>query len=155
MKLYEIVESLKDLEEMAENDEALIPYLDSVEMQMNDKVSNIVRFSRECELKSEMIETEIQRLKELKESYQNKAENLKEYLSYSMKRNGIERIDTEVCKLSFRKSKQVIITGDINEKFTTQKTIITPDKKAIKEAIERGEEVKGAILQENKNLVIK
>jgi hypothetical protein len=155
MKLYEIVESLKDLEEMAENDEALIPYLDSVEMQMNDKVSNIVRFSRECELKAEMIETEIQRLKELKESYKNKAENLKEYLAYSMKRNGIERIDTEACRLSFRKSKQVIITGDINKKFTTKKTIIIPDKKAIKEAIEKGEEVKGAILRENKNLVIK
>ncbi|MEI9966198.1 MAG: siphovirus Gp157 family protein [Candidatus Moraniibacteriota bacterium] len=74
-----------------------------------------------------------------------------------MQRNGIKKVETDIAKLSFRESKTVEIDNIalLPERFVVTKTSRTPDKKAIKEALENGEEVSGARIEEHQNLQIK
>ena len=69
----------------------------------------------------------------------------------------VEEIKTPLIKLNFRNSESVEITNEaqLAEKFLVVKTVVTPDKKAIKEAIKSGEFVEGATISYNRNLQIK
>lgn len=157
LALYTIAESFSKLDEMVENDSSLVEYLDGVQMQLQEKVNNIVRYSRNLELTAEMIDVEIKRLSELKNVYKNKSDSLKDYISYSMQKNGIEKVETDIARLSFRKSQTVEIEdiSKLPERFVVTKVSKTPDKKAIKEAIENGEAVEGARIDTHNNLQIK
>lgn len=157
LALYAIAEAFSKLDEMVENDGSLVEYLDGVQMQLQEKVNNIVRYSRNLELTAEMIDVEIKRLSELKSAYKNKSESLKDYISYSMKKNGIEKVETDIARLSFRKSQTVEIEdiSKLPERFVVTKVSKTADKKAIKEAIENGEAVEGARIDNHNNLQIK
>ena len=69
----------------------------------------------------------------------------------------VEEIKTPLIKLNFRNSESVEITNEsqLSDKFLVTKTVVTPDKKAIKDAIKAGEFVEGATISYNKNLQIK
>lgn len=62
-----------------------------------------------------------------------------------------------ITEIKTRKSSVVTVVAPekLDEKYTTKKLTITPDKKAIKDAIKAGEKVEGAIIQERKKLVIR
>jgi len=159
ISLYEITEAYKDLQYLldeSKGDELLV-YLDGIEVQMKDKVSQLVRFSRNLELTAGAIDTEIERLQGLKKSYENKSEQLKNYLSYSMQKHGIERVDTDIAKLSFRKSQTVEIENIeiLPERFIVTRVSKSADKNAIKEAIVAGEIIDGARIANHLNLQIK
>jgi hypothetical protein len=156
LSLYTIAESLKNLEEMSENDESLAPYLDSVEMQLEAKVDNVVKFRQGLIASSEAIDIEIERLTKMKRSRQNLADRLKEYIGTSMKNNGIEKIDTGLFKLSFLKSETVLVDdSQLDEKYIVTKITKQADKIAIKKALKAGEIVSGASLETHQNLQIK
>ena len=62
-----------------------------------------------------------------------------------------------IMKFGTRKSTTLEVEVDVNElpeEYRTKKVTITADKKALKEAIERGEKIEGVRLQENQNLRI-
>lgn len=153
--LYELGEAYKDLEAMAEDNEALIPYLEAAKGTLQSKANNIIGFIRNLELTSEAIENEIERLKKLKDSYRNKSANLRNYIAFSMQKNDIERVDTDIARLSFRKSKSVIIDNLEKIPIEYTKTKVEADKTKIKKAIEEGEYIEGARIEENNNLQIK
>jgi hypothetical protein len=69
----------------------------------------------------------------------------------------VDKIETPLIKLSFRNSESVEITNEqqLDSRFIVTKTVTTPDKKAIKDAIKNGELVEGATISYNKNLQIK
>ena len=71
--------------------------------------------------------------------------------------SGDPTFETSKCKLSFRKSKTVEVPNIdlLDPAFIVTKTEITPDKKAIKAAIEAGENVAGAFIEEKQNIQIK
>jgi len=154
MQLYVIADSLKKLEDMAEDDKSLVEYLDSVELQLKDKVNNVIKFQMSCEATAEAIDTEIKRLTDLKYSYLKKADNIKNYISFSLLKNGIEKLETDISKLSFRKSQSLVITDEklIPEEFIKIKEVKSIDKIAIKEAIKGGRTIDGAIIEEKQNL---
>jgi sulfur carrier protein ThiS len=157
MQLYVIADSLKKLEDMAEDDKSLVEYLDSVELQLKDKVNNVIKFQMSCEATAEAIDTEIKRLTDLKYSYLKKADNIKNYISFSLLKNGIEKLETDISKLSFRKSQSLVITDEklIPEEFIKIKEVKSIDKIAIKEAIKGGRTIDGAIIEEKQNLQIR
>lgn len=157
LSLYKIADSLKAIEEMAEDDPGLLEYLDAVQMQLQEKVGNIIHFTRSLDLTEQAIGSEIDRLTKMKKSTQKKREWLEEYISRSMQNHDIERIDTDIARVSFRKSKSVLVDDPtkLPKEFIVTKTTESPDKLAIKAALEAGEEVAGARLIESKNLQIK
>lgn len=158
LSLYEIADAYEGLGVLLEHEGAdITEYLDAVEMQLNNKVENIVKYSKNLELTAEAVDTEIERLTALKKSYENKAQTLKNYLKYSMLKHGIEKVDTGICRLSFRKSETVEIDDldKLPEHLVVQKISFQANKKAIKELLDSGKVVPGAHKEIHNNLQIK
>lgn len=98
---------------------------------------------------------EIKRLQRMKNVEQRKVEILSERLSDALKLFGIDHMNVDKYRLSFRRSSSVNITDAcaVPERFI-QRTA-TFDKAAIKEAMKNGETVDGAEMTEIQNLQIR
>lgn len=105
----------------------------------------------------DLYEREIKRLTEIKDQMKKRKEWLKSNLSNAMQEFGIIEVKGKTLKLSFRKSESIEIDNIdlLDERFKTTKIEVKADKTAIKEAIKKGEQVKGARLIENQNLQIR
>lgn len=157
MKLYELADSVKRIEEICDSEEELGLYLDQAKMQLQEKAGNVVKFRQYLTTRAEAIGSEIKRLSELQKQSLKRAENLEKYISYSMTKNGIDKIETDIAVISFRKSETTDILDEklIPIEFKKIKTVESIDKTAIKKAIKDGQEVAGATITEHKNLQIK
>ena len=124
---------------------------------LQNKAVNYAYVIKQYENNNEAIDKEIARLKDLKLSNEITKERLKETIKSAMNLYGIEKVETPTIKLSFRASKsvEVINASQLPDKFKKRSEVVKIDKTAIKKAIESGEEVDGAIINENKNLQIK
>ncbi len=161
--LYEINEKLltalaRAEEEAVENDgeirETTGEELDSLEMEREEKIENTALFIKNMNAEIAMIKAEEKALKERRQAVENKAERVKEWLSFNL--HGETRKSGKFS-LSYRKSQAVKIDNEseIPTEYTTVKTQIMPLKADIKKAILKGEIVSGASIEERKNLVIK
>ena len=102
------------------------------------------------------IDDEIKRLQALKKQNDNLILRLKNNLLNAV--NLFGNFESGFLKFSTRKSKQVEVNIDPNDlpkEFKTVKVTETPDKNAIKKAIEQGQDVTGCRIVENINLQIK
>jgi Siphovirus Gp157 len=115
--LYEIAQNIKQLEElleaMDEGDatyETIKEYLDSrTDIDLTNKVDNILRYIKNLEADAEMYKNEKKRLDALEKSSAKKAENLKNYLvdmlhgiGYNHKNK--KKLQTSIGTVSFKKS---------------------------------------------------
>jgi len=149
----EIASLLEENELTPEIEQALVINQD----ELKEKALNYAYVIRTFEDDVTAIENEIKRLRALKEAKTNSIERLRESISTAMNIYGIEKVESPLLKLSFRKSEAVEITNEevLPMSFKTEKVTYTPNKVKIKEAIKNGETVFGAILQINSNLQIK
>lgn len=131
--------------------------LDKLEMDFKEKVDNIACYIKNLNADIEALKQEEKNLEERRKVKENKVESLKNYLSMNLLMAGYQKFETSRCALSFRKSKQIEISDNasIPEEYTTTKVSITPDKKALKEALESGEIIDGVSLVEKSNIQIK
>lgn len=157
MKLYEITDSINKVKKFVDNQEELNSYLDVLNIELEEKAKNIFMLIKNIEAPVTAIDEEIKRLTEMKRSYQSKANNLTNYISYTMQKNGIDRIESDIVKFSFRKSEALEITDEslIPAEYIKTKEVKTVDKIAIKKDIKEGKEIEGAYIKVNKNLQIK
>lgn len=155
VSLYQIADAYRKIEEM--DDEGLIPYLEAIEGQMENKVDQIVKFRQELTATASAIDTEVQRLLDMKKSRERLAERLKEYISTAMIAHDIEKIDTGLFKISFLNSEslQVVDEASIPEEYIITKVTKQVDKMSLKKAIKGGQEIPGAIIERRKNIQIK
>ena len=109
------------------------------------------------DMEKEIIEKEIERLKKRIQRIDKTSSRLKSRLIESMLELGIEKIENEIISISLRKSKSIEIINEaqIPQELMRSKTTNTPDKTAIKKAIESGEVVEGAVQVINHSLNIK
>jgi hypothetical protein len=162
LSLYEISqEHLKLVEALIESDGELSPELEaSLTVNKQDLETKGVNYGliiKQVQGECEIIDKEIERLTALKKARINSIDRLKNNLSSAMELFQVEKIESPVLKISFRKSESVEIQNEsqIEAKFINTKTVTTIDKTAIKEAIKKGEPVAGAILKQNKNIQFK
>ena len=96
------------------------------------------------------LDAEIKRVMELKQAHDRK-------IDYLLKLFKIEKMQTEINELSYRKSEAVILTDEeaIPSEYKKEKLTISVDKTEIKKAIKAGTEVPGAIIETRQNLQIK
>ena len=125
--------------------------------QLQSKAVDYSYVIKQLDSDCEQIDAELKRLQQLKKVRINLAERLKNTISDAMNLYEVEKIETPLIKLSFRNSESVEITNEkqLDPCFIVTKTVSTPDKKAIKDAIKNGEIVTGATISYNKNLQIK
>jgi hypothetical protein len=160
MNLYEITREAQELAFLLETDE-LTPELEHAlvinQDQLQSKAGNYAKVIANIQCDSDAIDTEIRRLKAMKETKDRSINRLKEALRYAMLVSGIEKIESSLFKISLRRSEavEVDVIEALPNAFVNIKNVVTADKMAIKEAIKRGETVMGARIIENFNLQIK
>ena len=105
----------------------------------------------------EMADKEAKRVTAIKNAYKKTSETLKQRITDAMERYDIKEVKDATIKVSLRKSVQTIIDDidQIPKQYKTVKVETTPDKTAIKKAIQEGEIIEGAHLEEKNNLQIR
>ena len=158
VSLYEIVSSIQALESLMSDEEFdATEYLDAVDLQLSEKVDNIVKFNKHLELTEDALNKELDRLGKYLHAVKSRRVKLVEYVKYTMEKHGLEKLETKIARISFRKSTMVVIDDkeQLPAEFIKVKTIAEPDKLRIKAVIEAGDKVPGAHIEENHNLQIK
>jgi hypothetical protein len=112
---------------------------------------------REINYNKEIIEREIERLQKLNRSCNKTIDRLKDNIEIAMNTFEVDKIETPLIKISFRKSESVEVE-DVNNLpalYKVVKVSETADKLKIKDAIKSGETIEGCYLKTNRNLQIK
>lgn len=160
MTLYQIGEEQKELLAEIENNEGEITT--DLAVKMNLLAENIEEKAvaygfviKQFEGEESLIDAEIKRLQELKKAKAKTKDYLKERISAALIEFGIEKVETPLLKLSFRKSESVEIVDEalLAPKYFSYSPKI--DKTEIKNSIKNGEEVSGARIVSNLNLQVK
>jgi polynucleotide 5'-kinase involved in rRNA processing len=162
MKLYEIsglIERiLNQAEEYAEDHDGeilpeMLEAMDSVNIEYSAKVESIALYIKNEMAFIDAAKKEEAALYKRRKAAENRVERLKSYLGENM----MSTVETAAVKVSVRKSVSVEITDEsaLADLYCNIKTVRTPDKKHIKEAIESGSTVEGASLVERRGVLIK
>jgi DNA repair exonuclease SbcCD ATPase subunit len=160
MNLYEITREALELASLLETEE-LTPELEAAlvinQEHLQTKVGNYAKVIANIQSDADAIETEIKRLKAMKDSKERAITRLKEAVREAMLVSNIDKIESPLFKLSLRRieSVEVDLVEALPSDFRNVKNVITADKVAIKEAIKRGENIIGARIVENFSLQIK
>jgi hypothetical protein len=147
--------------EVINNEGEITPELETAltinKEQLQSKAVDYCYVIKQLDYDCEQIDNEIARLNKLKKVRSNLTDRLKNTVSSAMQLYDVEKIETPLIKLSFRNSESVEITNEqqLDACFIVTKTVSTPDKKAIKDAIKNGVFVEGATISYNRNLQIK
>lgn len=154
--LYELTGQFLDIYNLELDEETKLDTLESIDWNSDyeNKVENYIKVMKNLEADIEARKNEIKRLAELNKDDEKKKEYLKDTLSASMILTGHERVDTQLFKVSFRKSQAVEVDETVLPeayKVATWKA----DKKRLKEDLKNGFEILGAELVERKNLSIR
>lgn len=177
--LFEIEESMYNLLEYGVNDETgeiveteeeFNALYDSIQLDIQTKLDNSNCLCKLLDGEIDVIDKEIKRLQSEKKSRENKKEWIRKRVDGFIRRqftNENGELDTEGLnsyklslphsKISYRRSNSVNIT-DINslpKEFIKTKIEESPDKTAIKKAIDNGQEIKGAEIITNYNIQVK
>ena len=160
MKLYEITQEAQYLAALLETEE-LTPELEAEllinQEQLQIKGINYAKVIANYQSEIDSIDAEIKRLKIMKESRDKKVTWLTESLKNAMLLSRIEKIESPLFKILLRRSEavEVDVVEALPTAFQNVKNVVTADKMGIKEAIKKGENVFGARIVENFNLLIK
>lgn len=159
MKYYEIIAELSSLFneiELSEGEvsEEQLNRLESLEIASNEKIQQLIWIHSQRKQEIAGIKDRKKTLDAMQKSKEKQIEFLEKVLAQLTQNNkwtnGVETI-------SYRKSEQVIVEDleSLPTQYLRKKEIVEADKTALKEALKNGEEIKGAILQENFNIQVK
>lgn len=158
--LYNISKEAIELASQLEEGE-LTPELQNAlsinQNELEEKAINYAYAVKSIESDIDIISEEIARLTALKKAKTSAVDKMKDAVLNAMQIYGIEKVTSPTLSLSVRRSESVIVPMQdfLNPKFLTVKNVYTPDKIAIKKAIESGQKVEGAFIKENYSLQIK
>ena len=162
--LYQISDQyLIDLEKLSEldlDDQTIADTLESIQGDMQEKCTNVAMWIRNTEALADQIKQAEVSMAQRRKALENRAEAVRAYLLANMQRTGINKIDSPWFSIALRKNPPSVVVDsviDLDAKFLRQPETPppAPDKKAIKEAIERGEVVAGAHLEQTESMRIK
>jgi len=130
--------------------EQIADTLEGEELALGDKLDGVAGVSREIEGEKNMLKEEVNRLNARIKSCDNKVKSLKAYALSSMMTADIKTLKTTFNTFTVRKGSLSVIIDNadlIPDELVDVVTTVAPDKKKIKEAIEAGQEIKGAHLE--------
>ena len=159
MTLYNIskeFEALYSLANESEGDE-LIELFNELQGSLIDKLDNSAKVLKQLQADVDAIKSEEARLIQRRKSTENNIESLKGLMLTALKSSGEAKTKTTLFSFSVRESASVFITDEslLTSGYLRTKTVIEPDKKAIKETLDKGIDVEGAKIVFNESLQIK
>ena len=97
------------------------------------------------------------RIRQLSDSYDKKVKNIEKSMDFFLNAYKKTEFNTDLYKLSYRKSEAVEIINEqaIPQEFMKEKITTAPDKTAIKEALKNWQEIPWATIITKQNLQIK
>ena len=163
MKLWEIKDEIeKCFSETVDEEtgeilsEVNLQYLEELQMAFDDKIDNICCLIKNMDAEVKAFKTEEANLKKRRMAKESASQRLKDYLKAIL--NG-QKFESVRSKISYRASKSTEVDMDLfmnNKDYDLYvKTEITPNKTAIKKALEDGKELIGAEIVENQSMIIK
>ena len=165
MKLYELTRQKQDLlnaiadmdHEDLELSDAVGDTLDALNEAIEAKAETIAKYIRTLEEESVAIKSEEDRLKKRRSVQDAKVERMKTYLHDMLDDAQIDKVKGALFTIGFRKttSVNVLDLDTLPEALKRTKTIVEPNKAAIKEVLKQGLDVPGAVLVDNRNLSIR
>lgn len=147
--------------ELIENGGELTPELELALQITKDnfhsKSENYAFITRQFNAEMDIIDAEIKRLQQAKKTREKAIERLKANIETAMITFEVDKIETPLIKISFRKSESVEVE-DVNTLpalYKVVKVSESADKLKIKDAIKSGILIEGCSIKVNKNLNIK
>lgn len=167
-KLYELTAEEQKLQELflmaldeetgeIKDNDILEKMEEELKTAITVKSTGIIKALRQQELDIETVNSEIERLKSIKDKMTKANENFKKYIKFNMSQMNIKKIETPLGKLSLRQTTatEIYDEGLIPKEFMKEKITYTASKTEIKKALESGQDVQGARLIVNTSLIIK
>lgn len=164
MTLYEVAQDYLQIMAMMEDPEldpqTLADTMEAVEGELEIKAENYAKVMKNLEADVSGIKAEIDRLSERKKTIEKNIKRMKENLQNAMEITGKTKFKTELFSFGVRTNAPAVVMDEqyienIPERFLkySEPTI---NKVAIKEAIQKGEDLEGvAHLEQTKSLMIK
>jgi hypothetical protein len=128
--------------------------LEALEMERDKKIEAVILWRKDLLAEAKAVKEEAQNLSKRVKSCENKAEQLKSYISKAL--DGA-KFKTDRCSVSYRKTESIVI-DDLHQHPVDVWKELSEDwisKTKIKEMFEAGEEVKGAHQEEKQSIIIK
>jgi FtsZ-binding cell division protein ZapB len=161
MKLYEIAENYRNLQELLENEdvpqEMVTKALEEVGEQLEDKAENIAKLIKTLEVEVNGFKEEEKRLSDRRKSLESKAKGLKDYLDAEMKATGKLKFKGKLFSFNIQKNAPSVNVLDEklipNEYLIKQDPVI--DKKGLLADLKSGNDIPGVELKQTKSLRIR
>lgn len=159
MNIYECGELIHQIESKAEQNDGAISDEDMqaivlAQTSSLEKLTKLARYVKYLEGFQELAKAEIDRLYARKKTAENRVESIKNWLLPYLQEHG--PVNLGMHRMSIRPSEGVILDENFNNpQYGEVVTTFKPDKKAIKESIKNGIEVKGAFLEKRLHVQIR
>ena len=159
--LYEMTKQFEELNSKIEDGEipedAIGDTLDAMGLTIKQKSTDVSAFILNTESDIKEMQDAVKKIQKRIKSKQNKMEFLKNYLLENMIKAGIQELECPEWKVKIGKNPPSVELHEdavelLDEKYITEKTTRTPNKKEIKKAIQQGEKISGAALVSKPNL---
>lgn len=156
--LYQINDQIQQVIQSADENGVIDETaFEQLQLAKSDKQLNIIKFIKHLDNDVEVIKKEAERIETLKKQTEKRKEWLTNYLAQSMRIDGVNELDFTTFKAKFRKNPPrltVIDEASLPQEYIVTKTVTSPDKDKIKEAIKSGQEIPGCSLEQAERLVI-
>lgn len=159
LNIYECDDLLRQIEakaatndgELSDEDMQAIVLAQTQSIEQLGKLVNYVKYLEGFET---IAKAEIERIQAKRKTATNRIEGIKRWLLPYVQKHGAVHVGTH--RLSTRSSQGVVLAdGFSNPQYGVTETVFKPDKKAIKESIQKGIEVKGAVLENRLSVQIR
>ena len=158
MSIYEIDDSILSLVDMETGEIEDEKRFDALQMERKQKIENIACYYKNLVAEAKAIKEEEASLAQRRKAVENKAERIKSLLAYALKG---ERFESPKVRCSYRKAKSIQVDDGFvawaqmhaDDLLTFKEP--TPNRTAIKAALEDGREVEHAEIVTNESLQVK
>lgn len=131
------------------DEQMILDTLESIEGEIEDKADNYAKIIKELEAKANARKEEAKRLTSTAKTFENRAKALKSNLFNAMKETGKTKFATNLFSFNIAKNggkQSLTIDGEVPKEYT--KTIIENDTDKIRRALESGESLPFAHLEQ-------
>lgn len=158
MSIYEIDDSIMSLVDMETGEIEDEKRFDELQMERTQKVENIGCFYKNLVAEAKAMKEEEANLAQRRKAVENKAERIKNLLVYALRG---EKFESPRLRCSYRKAKSVQVDDSFvawaqenaDDLLTFKEP--TPNKTAIKAALEGGREIAHAAIVQSESLQVK
>ena len=161
MKLYELTENYRNLQDLLDNpeiDQDLITNaLDEVGEQLEEKAENIAKLIKTLEVEVNGYKTEEKRLADRRKTLENRITGLKSYIDAAMKATGKKKFKGQLFSFNIQKNPPSVNITDSTlipkEYYIEQEPVL--DKKTVLAELKNGVIVPGTELKQTESLRIR